>query len=251
MTVCKNRFILIRGLLRESRHWGDFPTQLQRNFPSTEILTPDIPGNGRLYQQPSPNHIGGMTSALRAQIRSGKPAHIIGLSMGGMIAVDWMIRFPEDIQSAVLINTSLRQFSPFYHRLRWQIYPTIFKIMLQSPASREQTILAMTSNQHQRDQELLERWQKWQQQYPISSANIINQLLAATRFSAKIKPRQPLLVAASKSDRLVHYECSNRLQQQWNTDYCCHETAGHDIPLDDPGWLLEKIQRWLAKTSLL
>ena len=112
-------FVLIRGLLREARHWGEFTGSLQQQFPHATINTPDIPGNGRLHQIASPTTIAEMTEALREQINTNQPLRLIALSMGGMIASDWMIRYPHEVEAAVLINTSARPFSPFYHRMRW------------------------------------------------------------------------------------------------------------------------------------
>lgn len=242
-------FVLIRGLVREARHWGIFPDILQKQFPSTNILTPDIPGNGWLHDITSPKTISGMTEALRRQIPVRNQLKLIALSMGGMIAIDWMTRYPEEIHSAVLVNTSARPFSPFYHRLRWAIYPKMLKMIFRSPRKKEADILALTSNRHGYDRELLEFWQQWQQQYPVSTASAINQFCAAAKFFATTKPRQPILIVTSKADRLVDYRCSLGLRYNWKTDYVQHDTAGHDLPLDEPKWLADTIGQWIATSS--
>jgi pimeloyl-ACP methyl ester carboxylesterase len=110
--------VCIRGLLREARHWGAFTTLLQRELPSAQISTPDISGNGRLNHLISPDKIAGMTEALRGQVASRRNLTLIAISMGGMIAIDWFTRYPDEVKSAVLINTSVRRLSPFYYRLR-------------------------------------------------------------------------------------------------------------------------------------
>ncbi|MGG7056490.1 alpha/beta fold hydrolase, partial [Nitrosomonas sp. ANs5] len=76
-------FVLIRGLLREATHWGCFTGKLQQQFPSATIMTPDIPGNGRMYQVTSPSTIAAMTEALREQVPISRPLRLIALSMGG------------------------------------------------------------------------------------------------------------------------------------------------------------------------
>ncbi len=242
-----NKFVLIRGLLRESRHWGEFSNILQQYFPDAEIHTPDIPGNGRLHDHTSPNTIAGLTDALRQQIPVRHKLNLIAVSMGGMIAIDWMNRYPDEISSAVLINTSVRPCSPFYQRLRWQLYPAIMKMLFHSRHQRELDILKLISNRHQQDSELIKSWQQWQQQYPITATSAKNQLLAAAKFSITSQhPNPPILIVASKADRLVNYRCSLTLQQIWQTDYQQHDTAGHDIPLDEPIWLINVISQWLG-----
>ena len=64
------RWILLRGLTREARHWGDFPARLRAAFTDATIHTPDLPGNGRLHAQASPASVGAMTEHCRAQLRA-------------------------------------------------------------------------------------------------------------------------------------------------------------------------------------
>ncbi|ORU94749.1 MAG: hypothetical protein A6F70_09855, partial [Cycloclasticus sp. symbiont of Bathymodiolus heckerae] len=179
-TIC---FVLIRGLLREARHWGILPGLIQEQYPNALILTPDIPGNGRLNHLTSPNTIAGMTDALREQVPQNFPVKLIAISMGGMIAIDWMVRYPSKVSSAVLINTSLSNISPFYQRLRWQNYPKIIKLLVSAMRDREQLILALTSNKHAHNAELLSEWQRWQHENPVSNASAKSQLLASAIFS--------------------------------------------------------------------
>lgn len=245
-------FVLLRGLWREARHWGEFPGHLQQRFPNALISTPDIPGNGLRNQEISPDTIGGMTDALRQQVNLNnlnQPVRLIALSMGGMIAIDWMTRYPAEIEAAVLINTSARPLSPFYRRLRWTAYAHVLSLIFHSAAKRESGILRLTSNRHQHDEKLLENWRQWQRQNPVSPASARNQLLAAMKFSVTVKPQQPLLVVTSRADRLVDYRCSRKLAQTWNANnYVEHESAGHDLPLDEPEWLAQNIRQWFDTT---
>ncbi|SEM80434.1 alpha/beta fold hydrolase [Nitrosomonas marina] len=243
------QFVLIRGLLRDARHWGEFKHVLQRRFPRARILTPDIPGNGKLNHLTSPKTIADMTEALRGQIGQQQGLRLIAISMGGMIAIDWMTRYPDEVRSAVLINTSLKNFSPFYHRLRWTAYPRVAKMILtailQKKIDIEADILALTSNCHGGDQKLLSCWQRWQQQHPVSLSNAIHQCLAAASFTNLLRLNRPVLVITSMADRLVDYHCSARLARVLQTDYVQHATAGHDLPLDEPEWLVNAIGAWL------
>ncbi len=248
MSPANTPVLLLRGLSREQRHWGSFISQLQQQLPATPVLTLDLPGNGVCYQHQSPSTIQEMTEAVRQQWFAGGqqvPVNLLTLSMGGMLAIDWMTRYPHEIASGVVINASLSNFSPFYRRLRWQNYGAILRFCCQSLAQREQTILALTSNEFDSDAQLLSQWIHWQQQQPVSFANTLRQLSAAARFKPQQQPTPPLLVIASQADRLVDYRCSLAIHQAWQTALRIHPSAGHDLPLDDPGWLSEVIQEWL------
>lgn len=243
-------FLLLRGLARESRYWGDFTEYLAKSFPGRPILTPDIPGNGPLWQQTSPLSIEAMTQSLRSQLTITGPMDIIGLSMGGMITLDWMIRFPEDIASGILINASASPLSPFYQRLRWQTYPALFKPVRLDIKQREQLYLNLTSRHHQQDAELLKQWQAWQEEHPVSQVNTLRQLKAAASFRWTQPTVQPVLIAASQTDQLVDFSCNTALASALHSDIIVHPTAGHDLPLDDPGWLCDQIKQWLTKLDI-
>ena len=49
------------------------------------------------------------------------------MSLGAMVAVDWAARHPEELAGCVLINTSLRPFSPWYQRLRPANYGALLR----------------------------------------------------------------------------------------------------------------------------
>ena len=38
--------------------------------------------------------------------------------------------------------------------------------------------------------------------------------------------------------------CSLRLASSWAVPLILHLHAGHDLPLDDPEWVIDQIQRW-------
>ncbi len=247
MNSARKKFLLLSGLMREQRHWGDFPEILQSRFPGSEIIIPDIPGNGRNFRSCSPDSIEKITDFIRQELIAAgglSRLNLIGLSMGGMSAIDWMLRYPKEISCAVLINTSAIPYSPFFHRLRWTSFPSILRLVFQKPEQQEKTLLDLLSNLKNNDASLLQRWRSWRSQYPVSKNSVINQLLATSVFKSTEKPQHPMMIAASRTDRLVDYRCSVALHQAWQTAYQEHPSAGHNLPLDDPDWLAEKIEQW-------
>jgi pimeloyl-ACP methyl ester carboxylesterase len=249
--------VLLRGLMRETRHWGEFPTFLRDMCGGDAIglVTLDLPGNGGRHQLRSPLRIAQMTDDCRAQLQQrgiAPPYRLLGLSLGAMVAVDWCTRFPGELQACVLINTSLRPFSPFYHRLRPRNYWTLCALALRrDTALQERRILRLTSRDGDADssrhRRILMEWIGYRQQYPVTRRNALRQLLAAACFSApRRKPDVPLLILASFGDRLVDPRCSQRLAACWHTTLIMHPDAGHDLPLDAGRWVAAQIDGWLA-----
>ncbi|TRZ91353.1 MAG: alpha/beta hydrolase [Rhodocyclaceae bacterium] len=245
-------WIFLRGLTRENRHWGDFPAVFRDAIADAEIVMLDLPGNGHLNRMESPASVEQMADYCHAEAMArglGPPYFLLAMSLGAMVAVVWARRHAQEISGCVLINTSLRPFSPFYHRLRPANYPVLLKraVLGGSSAEWEAMILSLTSNHADSLAFILEWWSRWRREYPVSRRNALRQLWAAICYRADGKPAPPLLILASTQDRLVNVRCSRRLALRWKADFSEHSTAGHDIPLDDSDWVALQVQDWLAR----
>jgi pimeloyl-ACP methyl ester carboxylesterase len=244
-------WILLRGLTRESRHWGDFLGQFRQALPDTHTIALDLPGNGGLNQQRSPLRIQNMVAHCRTQLVSrniAPPYNILAMSMGAMVAVAWSEMYPQEVTAQVLINTSMRPFSPFHHRLLPANYALLLKLSLlgAAPEVWERTILYLTSNQPHDD--VLSLWLVLRQKTPVSRSNAVRQLIASARFHAPlVKPPVPTLLLTSEQDHLVSVNCSKTLANHWQCDLRVHSSAGHDLPLDDGPWVAEQVSAWLAE----
>ena len=246
------RWILLRGLARESRHWGAFITQLQAMFPEDEISLLDLPGTGRFYQDTSPNNIQAICHQLRAQALDkgylDQPVNILALSLGAMVAWEWMQCYPEDIARATLMNTSFSNLSPFYQRLRWQSYQQFLSLAVtRNIKQKEAKILQLTSNSRADDQCILLEWETIQSEQPISFKNSLQQICAAATYKpSKNKPPCPVLLLNSLQDRLVSPLCSIAIQKQWQLELRSHPSAGHDLTLDAGDWVVRQLKDWLV-----
>ena len=243
-------WIFLRGLTRESRHWGDFPEIFCHAIPGAQVHTPDLPGNGVLHAQQSPLCVEEMMACCRAQlIAQGipPPYHLLAMSLGAMVAVAWADRYPDEVLGCVLINTSLRPFSPFYRRLKPGNYPRILKLALLGGSEQawESTILELTSRHATQPAAVLKNWVAYRRDCPVSARNAIRQLLAAMRYRAPVRrPAPPVLVLMSQQDALVDVSCSRQLALRWNATFAEHPMAGHDLPLDDSSWVIRKVMHW-------
>ena len=250
-TMSTNQWIFLRGLSRERRHWGDFPDIFKQHFPDATILTPDLPGCGIHSRIKSPSSISGLLEFVRNDIKSqikDQPINILALSMGAMVALEWMKLYPDECHLGILINTSLKGINPFKHRLRPENYWSIINniLLYKSLKSKEQCILNLTSNFDHNYQQIIADWISYARNNPVSHLNIIRQLIAASRYKAAVnKPELPLLLLRSLKDRLVNSESSLTISRHWQLPVQTHPEAGHDLPLDDASWVCEQIKYWL------
>lgn len=246
-------WVLLRGLMRDARHWGEFPLLFQTAIGARHLVALDFPGNGSLHAQPSATSVAEMANHCHAQLRQlghAPPYHVLALSLGAMVAVAWSAQYPAEIERLVLINTSLAPYSPFYHRLRPKNYPALLRFLLYAPtAQRESLILELTSSLTSRSEHretILEHWITYEQEFPHTRANILRQLQAALCYrAAPTVPPAPVLLLAGQHDRLVNVKCSLTLAQHWRCAVRLHPDAGHDLPLDDGDWVTQQVKEWI------
>lgn len=243
-------WVFLRGLIRQQRHWEDFPTRFQACFPGTRVILLDLPGNGDLCHEESCTSVAEMVESLREQLDSHAlqgPVRLLAISLGAMVGIEWMQRHPEEIERAVLINTSLRGLSRFSDRLRRENYRAIARALLfGSPLRREELILELTSNLHPQRRELARKWAEYAEQWPVSRMNALRQLFAAGTYRAPdSRPHEHVLLLQSLGDHLVNPVCTTRIAECWRWPLVSHPSAGHDLPLDDGDWVIAQVGHWL------
>ncbi|CAB3685924.1 alpha/beta fold hydrolase [Paraburkholderia rhynchosiae] len=278
-------WILLRGLTRETRHWGSLPDTLRQATGATRVLLPDLPGNGDFAHLRAPATVADMVDFIRIAAQGGAvgtdavgtdadgreaagrnalrnsatdisargPFNVLAMSLGGMVATNWAQRHPDEIGRLVLINTSMRPFSSVHERLRPSAWPGLLTIAThwRDAMRAERAIHRLTCNNVDTLNADLDAWSAIRRRAPVSRGNALRQLAAAARFTAAAaKPACPLLVLSSRADRLVDPVCSAKLAAAWGALHREHPWAGHDLPHDDPAWIGEQLRAWLAQPAV-
>ena len=246
------RWVLLRGWARESRHWGRFPETLAAAMPGDEVSALDLAGNGARFRERSPTSVAGMVDDYRRELARRAPGHgvsnLLALSLGGMVAIDWARRYPQEIGRVVLLNASIADLSPVTQRLKPSCYLNLLQAALGSAEFAESAIVSMTINRP--DPQLPKKWAAYRRECPVSGLNVLRQLLAAARFRLGDEiPGQPFLLLASAADRLVDVSCSRAISLRTKWPLLEHQGAGHDLPIDDPDWVADAITDWQAERA--
>jgi pimeloyl-ACP methyl ester carboxylesterase len=249
-------WLFLRGLSREARHWGDFRAAFEKQVTGSRVVCLDLPGTGSEFARPSPWRISQMVDDLRsrwlalrgvdaAKAPTDEKWSVLGMSLGGMVAMNWCERFPDEFARVVLINTSARGLSSPLQRLGLGNILKVFRIMAAKDArEREEAVLSLVSNKERAGTPVADTWATIAKTSPVKRTTVIRQLLAAAVYGAPRKLAQPTLIISSKADHLVDPICSKRLSERFASPICFHDTAGHDLPLDDPEWVANQIAQW-------
>ncbi len=242
-------WILLRGLTREQRHWGDFPRQLAEALPEARVCCLELPGNGGLNELDSPTRIADMVAHCRrevARLNLTPPFNLLAMSLGAMVAVAWAENRPAEIQACVLINTSFGGVNAMPKRLRPRAWPRLLACLLaRSARGRERAVFKLTTRRVPEASGVVDEWAAIRQTRPVSLKNALRQVLAAVRFRAPVIAPVPTLVLAGARDGLVDPRCSKEIARRWGCALAIHPEAGHDLPLDDGAWVAHQVSVWL------
>jgi alpha-beta hydrolase superfamily lysophospholipase len=246
-------WLLLRGLVRERRHWGDFPARLAART-GGDVLALDLPGVGTERERPSPTSLAAIVADLRERFvshrerngggeRRGDRAGRWGLfapSLGGMIALAWAEAWPDDFAHVAVCNTSARDLAGLFERFSPEALRTVARGLLASGVTRERHILALVSNTAHGPAHA-EAFAAYAREAPIGPDVLVRQLLAASRATAPATLAVPLLVLCSDGDRLCSPRASQALAARLGAPIHVHSGGGHDLPLDDPDWVIARL----------
>ena len=245
-------WFLVRGLIREEGHWTPFKDSLKDAFPNDVVHCLDLPGNGKHIKDKSPAKMPAYGEHLEKEAAEflkennleEETIGVIAISLGGMAILEWNRLYPQRIAKMVLINSSLKAFSPVHHRVKpSQWFNLILVALTCSIARRERRIIKIVSNNVEMREKYVENWIKIQQERPVKKANAIRQLKAAlTHNFIKAESDTKYLVLGSTADRLVNSKCSVEIAKALGAKLELHNTAGHDIPLDDAPWIISHVK---------
>lgn len=243
-------FVLLRGLVREARHWGDVGERLQGQLGQGDaVIALDLPGNGSRHAETSPMTVRGLLASCRAELLRREvqpPLVLVAMSLGAMVALQWCEQAPGELAGCVLVNTSVRGISPLPQRLRPHNWPALLRLLASDLPllQRERLVLMLTSSEPRRHAAVADAWAAYARSHPVRRSNAVRQLVAALLYSAAAPTSVPTLVLASAGDRLVDPRCSQDLARRWRLPIALHPKAGHDLPLDDPQWFVTWVTGW-------
>jgi 3-oxoadipate enol-lactonase len=96
--------LFIHGLGSSGRDWDLQVALFAQHY---QVVTLDMRGHGQSDKPPGPYNVPLFAADTAALIRSLRidPAHIVGLSMGGMIAFQLAVSAPDLVKSLVIVNS--------------------------------------------------------------------------------------------------------------------------------------------------
>lgn len=238
-------WLWLKGMKQDARHWRGLPEEFAART-GARVVPLDPPGVGSQAGRRAPSTVRAMTDDLRVRWLEERgddgPWGMVGLSLGGMVTLDWAARYPDDFAVVVLGNTSAGGVSPPWHRMRPRALAHLVRAsrggdgvlreraFLQVVSSRDDAVHAHhASVEHA----------AWQAEIPATPRTMVSQLLAGARFRAPEAVRASVHVIVGEADRLVDPRCGRALATRLGAVLHAIPGAGHDLSLDAPRALLD------------
>lgn len=243
----KETWVLVRGLARESGHWGDFPSKLARALPDDVNIVPlDLPGVGTRLHERWPGSIEAAMESMRAKVvETDHRVHLFGISLGGMIVMEWAAKHPREVAGVVVGASSSSDLAPFWKRMR----PRGLASIAIAAASRDSVkrqgriVRAVVAREDLWD-ETTQLWVDIERERPVTLPLVAAQMLSASRWRAPKVLEVRSLFLVGNGDVLVHPDCSRRLAARYGAPIEEHPSAGHDLTTDASDWVIERLLKF-------
>lgn len=243
--------VLIRGLGSNLEHWYEQVPVLGRHY---QVLTFNNRGIGASGAPPRPWSIRDMaadTAALIAQAAGGR-AHVLGISMGGMIAQELALGWPEKVAGLVLTATHCGG--------EHKVLPSAetmaqFDLVVKGTTAAEQLEgrkALFSQNTLEHHPEVLARYARVAAAYAAPPEVMQGQLEAIQDFDTYERLPMisaPTLVLAGADDRLIVPDNAEILAQRIpGAQLAVIPQAGHQLVIEQPQAVNQAVLDFLQET---
>lgn len=250
----KFNILILRGLARQRGHWGDFLHVLENSQRFASVHCLDLPGFGDQAHRKSPITINDIYTDLRSRFTPLKnqndlPWVVLGVSLGGMVLMEWAKSYPDDFKTFFIVNSSSADTGLPWQRFHPLFTPQLLKAYPKGNYAIEEVVVNRITNQIEDKKKLIAEWAKLADETPLNLKNVGAQIAAASIYNAPKNLFANMCFMASANDRLVDVSCSQKLSERYSAPLFVHPTAGHEVCLDDPLWSIQKIEQHIETLS--
>ncbi|MFM2485935.1 alpha/beta fold hydrolase [Celerinatantimonas yamalensis] len=227
--------VLIRGMLGECRYWEYFKQLVEQRLQRPVFLL-SLAKSGTSLEPLSLVTLIEQHREQLCQLTGQGDCHLVSLSLGASVALCWQQMYPDEVKSCTLINPLVTVKQRRWQPLLWWL---LFKIMVFS---------RWPGDQQTRWLHRLSAWPSLHSQLATSETHSIDfKALTQHLYEMPIaEPMVPLQLLVSRHDKWISSEVSYQLADIWQAPLFPHLSAGHDLPLDDPRWVCEKLTDWIT-----
>lgn len=248
--------IMLHGWGMHCGIFAEIAARLAENFAVHNV---DLPGYGNCTLRHSASRLGELSWGSKVQAlldelvaRNNGPVHVLGWSLGGIIAQQWAARAPQQIERLILVATT----PCFTQRADWpfgmarETLQAFAAELEKHPATTLRRFLALQVRGSERERELLAtlRAQLFCRGEPERAAlrEGLNILRDVDLRKAACTLPQPTLLIAGQRDQLIPPAASRYLAQVIPNAKVVEIAGAAHVPfLSHPEFFVEQVERFL------
>lgn len=224
--------VFIHGLGSSSRDWFAQVPHFEDRY---RVIRVDLRGHGQSERPSGPYHIAQFARDVAVTLRKldAAPAHVVGLSMGGMVALQLAADAPHLVRSLVVVNSAI-DVRPeswedlwFYLSRRTAVQVLGMRRVGRLIANR----LFVKPEQEDLRREFIKRWATNDKQAYLWSIDAIMGWGVDGRLSSI---RVPTLLISSDHDYTPISEKNHAVAKMPNATLVVMEDARHAVPVEKP-----------------
>ena len=236
--------VLVHGLGSSGRDWEK---QTPRFAAEYQVVLPDLRGHGRSAKPPGPYSIAGFAADVAALLRRLElaPAHVVGVSLGGMVALELALSEPELVRRLVLINAPLDARLDTLAR-KWTFWSRWLIVALLGVSALAQVLarkLFPKPEQEGLRRVFIERWRENDQRPYLASLRAIKGWSAVDRLPGVACPT---LVIAAEHDYTPTQRQRELAAAIPGATFELIQDARHAVPVEKPEEVNALVARFLS-----
>ncbi len=224
------------GLILIHPAFGDhqcFAQQIEILAKQYYVILIDLPGHGR--SQPNKKLVGIEQTpeylAAILQAENQQQAHLLGVSLGSLIAQEFGYRYPDLVKSLTVVGgySIFGDQRAVMRAQRKEMLKWIFLVIVSMERFRH--YVARISVFHAAGQQLFYQRMQYFSRSSFRLMSKLNQLM----HPAEAAPKRPLLILVGEHDQVIIVQAASQWQQQQPTaGYHVLPNAGHCANMDNP-----------------
>lgn len=239
--------LLIHGLGSSSRDWEWQIPQLSEKY---QVIAFDVRGHGRSGKPAGPYRMQQFAddAAYLLRVLGAIPAHIVGISMGGMIAYQLAVSHPEVVRSLVLVNCAPElPIRTLKDRLTmWQREMIVRLLGMRKMGEVLSKRLFIKPEQDELRRIFVERWAENDSRAYLASMRAVVGWSVVDQLS---EIRVPTLVLSSDEDYTFIGEKERYAAQMPQAEMVVIEDARHALPAEKPEEFNQAVLAFLARVD--
>ena len=237
--------LLLHGLGSSSRDWA---AQVSNFTDQYRVLRLDLRGHGRSERGEGPYAIPQFArdAAVFLHRRDAVPAHVVGLSMGGMIALELAASAPQLVRSLVVVNSVADMRLHSWHDV-WFYVSRRLTVQLLGMRRVGQLLarkLFVKPSQQDLRRKFVRRWAQNDKRAYLRSVDAIMRWSVADRLS---RIDVPTLLVSSDEDYTPVSAKRHVVEQMPNAELAVVDDARHALPVERPADFNAIVDDFLAR----